>query len=64
MQLMMPGVAVPNPEICPLIFFQPGKGDSLEIIHDAPLLFRRHRVVGISLRRYWQQFARVLAAEK
>lgn len=47
MQLMMPGVAVPNPENCPLIFFQPGKGHSLEIIHDAPLLFRRHRIVGM-----------------
>lgn len=47
MQLMMPGVAMPNPENCPLIFLQPGKGDSLEIIHDAPLLFRRHRVVGM-----------------
>lgn len=47
MQLMMPGVAVPNPENCPLLFFQPGKGDSLEIIHDASLLFRRHRIVGM-----------------
>ncbi len=47
MQFMMPGVAVPNPENCPLIFFQPGKGDSLKIIHDALFLFRRHRVVGM-----------------
>ena len=47
MQLMMPGVAVPNPENCPLIFLHPGKGHSLEIIHDASLLFRRHRIVGM-----------------
>ena len=47
MQLMMPGVAVPNPENCPLIFFQPGKGDSLKVIHDALFLFRRHRIVGM-----------------
>lgn len=47
MQLMMPGVAVSNPENCPLIFLHPGKGDSLEIIHDASLLFRRHRIVGM-----------------
>ena len=47
MQLMMPGVAVPNPENCPLVFFQPGKGHSLEIIHDLPLLFRRHRIFGM-----------------
>ena len=47
MQLMMPGVAVPNPENCPLVFFQPGKGDSLKVIHNALFLFRRYRIFGM-----------------
>ena len=47
MQLMMPSVAVPTPENCPLIFFQPGKGHSLEIIHNALFLFRRYRIFGM-----------------
>lgn len=38
---------VANPENCPLIFFQPGKGHSLEIIHDALFLFRRYRIFGM-----------------
>lgn len=45
MQFMMSGVAVTHPEDCPLIFFQPGKGHCLKVIHDALLLFRGHDII-------------------
>lgn len=44
-QFMVPGVAVPHPEDVALIRLQPREGQPLEVIHDALLLLRRHRVV-------------------
>ena len=46
-QLVMPGMNVPHPEDIALIRLQPGKGQSLKIVHNALLLLRRHRVVGV-----------------
>lgn len=71
MQLMMPGVAVPNPENCPLIFFQPGKGDSL-IYKDFMLLafthFNEQNEAYVSnagyeqcLRNMWKEISRTYA---
>ena len=48
MQFVVSGLAMTNPENCPLIFLQPGNNGSLEIIYDAPLLFRHHCVVGMA----------------
>ena len=46
-QLVVPGVNMPHPEDIALIRLQPGKGQSLKIVHNALLLLRRHRVVGV-----------------
>lgn len=50
-QLVMPRMNVSHPEDIALIPLQPGKGQSLKIVHDAPLLLRRHRVVGVPRQR-------------
>lgn len=50
-QLVVPGVNVPHPEDIALIRLQPGKGQSLKIVHDALLLLWRHRVVGMPRQR-------------
>ena len=46
-QFVVPGMNVPYPEDIALIRLQPGKGQGLKIVHDALLLLRRHRVVGV-----------------
>lgn len=50
-QLVVPGVNVPHPEDIALIRLQPGKGQSLKIVHDALFLLRRHLVVGMPRQR-------------
>lgn len=46
-QLVMPGMNMPHPEDVALVCLQPGKGQSLKIVHDALLLLRRHSIVGM-----------------
>ena len=46
-QLVVPGVNVPHPENITLTRLQSGKGQSFKIVHDALLLLRSHRVVGV-----------------
>ena len=46
-QLVVPGMNMPHPEDIALIHLQPGKGQGFKIVHDALLLLRRHRVVGV-----------------
>ena len=46
-QFVVPGVNVPHPEDIALTRLQPGKGQSFKVVHDALLLLRRHRVVGV-----------------
>lgn len=50
-QLVVPGMNVPHPENVALIRLQSGKGQGLEVVHDALLLLRRHRVVGMPRKR-------------
>lgn len=50
-QFVVPGVNVPHPKDIALIRLQPGKGQGLKIVHDALLLLRRHRVVGVPRQR-------------
>lgn len=45
-QLVMPGVGVPNPEDVVLVGFQTGEGNGLEGIHDLAFLFRRDLLAG------------------
>lgn len=46
-QFVVPGVNVPHPKDIALIRLQSGKGQGLKIVHDALLLLRCHRVVGM-----------------
>lgn len=50
-QLVMPGMNMPHPKDIALIRLQSGKGQSLKIVHNPLLLFRRHRIVGVPRQR-------------
>lgn len=47
MHFMVPGVTVPYPQDIALVRLQARKGHLFKIVHDAPFLFRRYRVVRV-----------------